>query len=288
MKIGSCLLFFISFLLLFLDSTSQDHQQIRVDDIQRDYIVYLPKNLPNNAPLVFAFHGYTGNAQDMMTDFGMNGIADKNGFAVCYPQGLIDQKGNSFWQVGYSFHKVQRVNDVKFICSLASVLQKQYKLSKQHTYITGISNGGDLCNMLICKTSGVFKAAAPLLGCIMKVIFDSCSNSNPFPVLLLNGLKDETTYWAGDMKDEQGYGPYLPTKEMLDFHVAKNRCSIAKKDTLMGNTQIEDDFIIREKYKNTSNHNQVWMYTVQNGGHSIPKYINMAGDVWRFFSLYLD
>ena len=288
MKIGSCLLFFIFLLLLFLDSTSQDHQQIRVDDIQRDYIVYLPKNLPNNAPLVFAFHGYTGNAQDMMTDFGMNEIADKNGFAVCYPQGLIDQKGNSFWQVGYSFHKEQRVNDVKFICSLASVLQKQYKLSKQHTYITGISNGGDLCNMLICKTSGIFKAAAPLLGCIMKVIFDSCSNSKPFPVLLLNGLKDETTYWAGDMKDEQGYGPYLPTKAMLDFHVAKNGCTISTKDTLMGNAQIKDDFIVREKHKNNSNANQVWIYTVQNGGHSIPKYINMAGDVWRFFSLYLD
>ncbi len=288
MKIGSCLLFFISFLLLFLDSTSQDHQQIRVDDIQRDYIVYLPKNLPNNAPLVFAFHGYTGNAQDMMTDFGMNGIADKNGFAVCYPQGLIDQKGNSFWQVGYSFHKVQRVNDVKFICSLASVLQKQYKLSKQHTYITGISNGGDLCNMLICKTSGIFKAAAPLLGCIMKEIFDSCGNSKPFPVLLLNGLKDETTYWAGDMKDEQGYGPYLPSKAMFDFHLAKNGCTISTKDTLMGNVQIKDDFIVREKYKNNSTANQVWIYTVQNGGHSIPKYINMAGDVWSFFSLYLD
>jgi polyhydroxybutyrate depolymerase len=288
MKKGSFHLFFISFLLLFLESKSQDHQQIRVDDIQRDYIIYLPKNLPNNAPLVFAFHGYTGNAQDMMTDFGMNEIADKNGFAVCYPQGLIDQKGNSFWQVGYSFHKVQRVNDVKFICSLASVLQKQYKLSKQHTYITGISNGGDLCNMLICKTSGVFKAAAPLLGCIMKVIYDSCGHSKPFPVLLLNGLKDETTYWAGDMKDEQGYGPYLPSKAMFDFHLAKNECTISTKDTLMGNAQIKDDFIVREKHKNNSTANQVWIYTVQNGGHSIPKYINMAGDIWSFFSLYLD
>ena len=278
----------LPFLLLFLVARAQEHKQIRVDNLQRDYIIYLPKGLPKDAPLVMAFHGYTGNAKDMMADFRMNAVADKNGFAVCYPQGLIDQKGNSFWQVGYSFHKEHPVNDVKFICSLTSLLQSKYQLSKRNTFITGISNGGDLCNTLICKTAGVFKAAAPLLGCIMKNLMDSCNNSKPMPVLLLNGLKDETTFWAGDMKDEQGFGPYLPTKAMLDFHLANNGSAIAKKDTLMGNTLVKDDYIMREQFTNSSTANQVWMYTVKNGGHSIPQYIHMADEVWRFFSLYLD
>lgn len=256
--------------------------------MQRDYIVYLPKGLPRNAPLVVALHGYTGNAKGMMADFELNEVADKNGFAVCYPLGLINQKGNSFWQVGYSFHKEQQVNDVKFICSLTSLLQSKYKLSKRNAFITGISNGGDLCNTLICKTSGIFKAAAPLLGCIMKDLFDSCNHLKPLPVLLMNGLKDEITFWAGDMKDEQGYGPYLPTKAILDFHTANNGCTIAKRDTLMGNALVKDDYVVREQFKNSSTTNQVWMYTVKNGGHSIPTYIHMSDEVWHFFSLYLD
>ena len=277
---------FISMLFLFTETKAQSYEQINVDDLQRNYIIYLPKNLPKNAPLVFVFHGYTDNAKNVMTTFGMNEIADKNGFAVCYPQGWKDKRGDNFWQVGYYIHKEEKVNDIKFINSLTSFLQNKYNLSKQHTYITGISNGGDLCNLLICKTTGLFKAAAPLLSCIMKDNYDFCNNAKQFPVLVLNGMEDTTTYWAGDMKNEQGYGPYLPTETMIDFYIAKNRSKVLKKDTVLGDSKVKDDYTIRTKYNNQTNSNRVWVYTVKNGGHSMPKYLNMAGEVWKFFSLY--
>ena len=54
------------------------------DGIERQYLLYLPENLPNNAPLVFVLHGYTGNAQGIMEYSGMNEVAELNGFAVCY------------------------------------------------------------------------------------------------------------------------------------------------------------------------------------------------------------
>ncbi len=286
MRTSPFYLFLILLLLVFLETNAQSYEKISVDDLQRDYIIYLPKNLPKNAPLVFVFHGYTDNAKNVMNTFGMNEVADKNGFAVCYPQGWKDKRGDNFWQVGYYIHKEEKVNDIKFISSLTSYLQKKYNLSKQHTYITGISNGGDLCNLLICKTKGLFKAAAPLLSCIMKDIYDSCSNPKPFPVLLINGMEDKTTYWAGDMKNEQGYGPYLPTATMVDFHIAKNGGRLLKTDTVMGDLKIKDDYTIRKFFNNTSKVNRVWVYTVKNGGHSMPKYLNMAAEVWKFFSLY--
>ena len=113
---------------------------IRVDNFKREYILYLPKNLAPDAPLVFVFHGYTGTAQGTMKSFGLNKIADKNGFAVCYPQGLKDQKGKTFWQVGYSFHKELEVDDLTFICFLATTLQAKYHVSKFNTFITGFSS----------------------------------------------------------------------------------------------------------------------------------------------------
>ena len=286
MKTSTFYLFFISLFLLSIESKSQKYEQIKVDDLQREFIIYLPKNLPKNAPLVFVFHGYTDNAKNVMTYFGMNEIADKNGFAVCYPQGWKDKRGDHFWQVGYYIHKEEQVNDIKFISVLTSYLQKKYNLNKQRTYISGISNGGDLCNLLICKTPGLFKAAAPLISCIMKDIYDSCSNPKPFPVLLLNGMEDKTTYWAGDMKNEQGYGPYLPTETMFKFHIAKNRGTPYKTDTVFGDPTIKNDYTLRTLYKNQSNDKPVWVYTVKNGGHAMPKYLNMADEVCRFFSLY--
>ena len=42
------------------------------DGITRQYILYLPDNLPENAPLVFVLHGYTSNAQGIMAYTDMN------------------------------------------------------------------------------------------------------------------------------------------------------------------------------------------------------------------------
>jgi polyhydroxybutyrate depolymerase len=282
----ACLISLFSLLLTEI-STAQVNEHILVDGIQRDYILHLPKGLPKGAPLVLAFHGYTGDAKGMMEEFGINAVADEKGFAVCYPEGLKDQKGNGFWQVGYSFHQNLKVDDIKFITTLADALQVRFGLSRENTFITGISNGGDLCNMLICRTTGKFKAAAPLLGCIMKDIYDSCRNSKPVPVFMLNGMKDDITYWDGDMQDHQGYGPYLPTKWMLDFRIAQTGCGSPRTDTLVGNPRVEDDYIIRQKFQNTLTGNQVWMYTVKNGRHEIPDYVNFANEVWDFFLQYV-
>ena len=288
MRCPSGHVFLLLALILSQTVSSQVRSSIIVDGIKRTYILYKPQGLPEHAPLVFVFHGYTGDAEGTMREFGMNAVADKQGFAVCYPQGLVDSKGNTFWQVGYSFHEDQKVDDVKFILTLATELHTKQHMEKGNTFITGISNGGDLCNLLICRTSGVFKAAAPLLGCIMKVNLESCAKSKPMPVLLLNGMKDDITYWSGDMIDSQGYGPYLSTPDMQAHHITRNQCIRVSSDTLVGDPQKPDDFTYREKFVNSRTGNQVWTYAVKNGRHGIPAYLDMANTVWSFFSLYVQ
>ena len=66
------------------------------DGINRQYYFYKPENLAENAPLLFVLHGYTSNANSIMSYSNMNSIADQNGFAVCYPQGTSDNYNNNF------------------------------------------------------------------------------------------------------------------------------------------------------------------------------------------------
>ena len=58
--------------------------------LTRDYQLYKPANLPANAPLLFVLHSYSGSASLIRNYSAMNALANENGFAVCYPQGLID------------------------------------------------------------------------------------------------------------------------------------------------------------------------------------------------------
>jgi polyhydroxybutyrate depolymerase len=264
---------------------------IKIDRRQRDYSLFLPDNLPKNSPLVFVIHGYTDNASNMMKTTGFNKIAEENKFAVCYPQGLTDKSGKTFWEVGYSFTQSSKVNDVKFLTELAQYLQKTYNLSKEKTFATGHSNGADMSIMLACKAPDIFKAVAPVCGSIMKSVYDECQNSKPTPVFMINSTADKITWWNGDMQNNQGYGAYLSTPDLLRFFLEKNKCTQVKVDTLPDINKQDGSFVISEKYVNDITRNEVWFYKIVNGGHDWPGWsgnmdINASREVWNFFKKY--
>ena len=121
--------------------------------LNRSYYLYLPDSISMGAPLVFVLHGFTGTAQGIMTYSGMNDIADDHQFVVCYPQGRMDSNGNTFWNVGYDFHQDQTVDDLGFLVELAHYLQSEYNLSRNNTFATGMSNGGEMSYLLACNAS---------------------------------------------------------------------------------------------------------------------------------------
>ena len=148
---------FLTLFLLVLSIISAKAQfTFEIGGQIRQYYLHLPKSLPVEAPLVFVLHGYSGSAESIMDYSGMNHVADDSGFAVCYPQGTIDRWGNHFWNVGYSFHQDETVDDVEFLTALAQYLQSEYNLSSQYTFCSGMSNGGDMSYLLACQASDVF------------------------------------------------------------------------------------------------------------------------------------
>lgn len=261
--------------------------KIIVDSTEREYYLYTPKNLPVNAPLLMVFHGYSGNALHTLQSTKYNELADKNGFAVCYPQGLLDKEQNAFWQVGYSFHKELEVDDVKFITKLIEKLQSEFGMSKTNVFMTGFSNGGDFCNLLSCETAGIFNATAPIISCFMEEFFDECQTAKPIPTFMLNATGDSITYWEGDLENIQGYGPYLPTKAMLNFRLKQIQYESVIRDTIRSPDLNENTVVAIEKYSSKHSKNQVWMYSYLNGGHEYPNYLNLEEEVWSFFKLYL-
>ena len=90
--------------------------------LQRTYLLHLPKNLANKAPLVFVLHGYGGSAKGMMEYSKMNAVADKHGFAVCYPQGNFGPDKKNSWNAGYSN---DAIDDVQFFKQLSSIPSKK-------------------------------------------------------------------------------------------------------------------------------------------------------------------
>ena len=217
-------------------------------------------------------------------------VANENGFALCVPQGTSDGSGYNFWNVGYDFHQNQNVDDVDFITSLATHLQEEYQLNSENTFVTGMSNGGDMSYMLACQANDVFKAISPVAGCMMEEIYNTC-DSSPVPVFEIHGNNDNVTLWDGDMQNNDGWGAYYSIEDGIELWVETNNCQ-NNEEVFLPNTNLSDgSYIINHRYFDCTDNAEVWLYEVVNGGHDWPgSYgnmdINASEEIWNFFSQY--
>ena len=249
---------------------------------------YEPIDLPDFAPLVIVAHGYGDSHTSIMNYSGMNAIADENGFAVCYPKGTTDNEwgGQNFWNVGYDFHQGYSVNDIDFVTDLAHHLQITYNLSPDNTFMTGMSNGAELCYLIACEAPGFFKAFAPVAGTIFPngLTNNSC-NDFSVPFIEIHGDNDDVTLFEGDTND-QFWGPYLSIDSIINLWVNINGLSDLTIDTIT-NINANDKFTTSYKYTSSNGFNEFWLYKHKDGHSWSVDDIIVEEEVWSFFSKYL-
>ena len=279
---------------LLLVRAQPEPQTFFIGGQERQYYLYLPDGISDDAPLVFVLHGYSGDALGIMNYSGMNQVADDNGFAVCYPQGLSDDWDYNFWNVGYDWHEYETVDDVEFLTELAEYLRGEYDLSRDHVFSTGMSNGGDMSYLLACEASEIFRAIAPVAGCMMTWIYDSCDPIDPIPVFEIHGTDDDVTWWEGaDEIFNDGWGPWESVDTTFNFWIQLNGCTDFTMDTLPDINTSDSSYVISHKNTNGVNNNEVWLYEVVNGGHDWPGAygnmdINSSEEIWNFFTNFID
>ena len=262
------------------------------DNLQRQYRIHIPENLPLSAPLVIVMHGYTSSAEVIEGYSGMNDIADENGFVVAYPQGTKDGWGNHFFHVGYDFHQSTEVDDFGYIHALISYLQESLQLSQSNVFAMGMSNGGDMSYMLACQ-SDVIRAIAPVAGCMMKTIYDNCQPSRPIPVLEIHGTLDDVTLVDGDLTNEHGWGAYMPLQDTIVFWSEHNQLDEIDTQNIEDLNDSDDSTVVYHRYFSQNDTTEVWFYEVIGGGHDWPgafgnQDIDASQLSWQFFSKYID
>ena len=254
----------------------------------RDYIYYHASSAPLNCPLVLVCHGYGGSAQEIMDYSEFNALAEEFGFAVCYPQGTEDGSNNAFFNVGYDFQNNQTVDDVAFVVDLIASLQASNSLSSQDVFCTGMSNGGDFSYMLACQASETFKGVAPIAGMIMQDIMDSCNPVNEVSILEIHGTQDNVTPFQGDPNNNDGWGAYPSIPNTIDFFTNLFGLTALNSSTFPDIDPTDNSTVDSDKYIQFASCTQVWLYTVNGGGHDWPGAwgnmdISASREAWLFF-----
>ena len=296
MKRAFIIAFVVTVLIVawFTNSNSDDdvglNQSILHNGISRDYILYIPENLPTNAPLVVVSHGYTSSAKTMMSYSGMNKVADEEKFLVVYPQGTKDQRGNNFFNVGYEFHASSKVDDLGFIKALVTKLTDDYQVNPNHIFATGMSNGGDLSYFLACYASDMFQAVAPIAGTMMQTTIETCKPQKGMPIFAVHGKADEVTYFDGDMANRDKWGPYPGIPAVIEHWVDLNAVDISKQVDLdnITNFTASNEALSFDRYLSETSDHEVWLY-IHSGGHDWSlKELDTSSEIWNFFTRYIN
>lgn len=259
--------------------------------LEREYYLYRPEGLKAGAPLVIVLHGYGGSA--LKGKKAMMDVADKNGFAVCYPQGIKDPKGKPGWNVRYPSQQGMKTDDVKFLIALSKELQKRFDLSSKNTFLTGMSNGGDIIYLIAMRAPKAFKAMASIAGLQFNWMETEYSYKHPLPFMEVHGTQDRTSEWLGDPENKGGWGAYIPVPAAVSRIIAVNGCTeeyVTELPRREGRNQVTlYQFKAGKPAVKGGRATEVWLYKVEGGDHSwSDKDMDTCSEIWRFFSQWVD
>ncbi|MBK9926508.1 MAG: prolyl oligopeptidase family serine peptidase [Anaerolineales bacterium] len=277
-------------------STGETSHSLTHSGLERSYILYVPASVNWNqpVPLVFVFHGGTGNAKSAIIMSGFNEVADANGFLVVYPNGTgpLDDDKLLTWNAGACCGFAQRnnIDDVGFVRAIADEIQSMTNIDPNQIYATGMSNGGMLSQRLACEASDLFAAVAPVAGTLNA---SSCNPTEHISIIEFHGTDDQHVPYEG------GKGPeslvdvsFASVKDSVEFWSSFDGCNSQPQTE-----SVED--IQHETWTGCAGSTSVELYTIIGGGHSWPggrggwpgsdqptQTISASELIWKFFAAH--
>ena len=248
--------------------------------VLHSYFYYEPENLSEARPLILLLHGYGGSATDYCPEMTRAGL--EAGFAVCVPQGEKDPAGQPSWNVGYPSQEGWEMDDVDYLCSLASHVAGLHNLNTRNIFVVGMSNGGEMCYLLAHERPDFFAAFAPIAGLTMQWMRDSLTIRHPVSIMEVHGTADKVSLWDGDPDNTGGWGPYIPVYEAIKRWADAAGCGDSEEIVEIG------DLVLLHKFENPSIDVEVLLYKVKGGIHNWAlDHLDTPAEIISFFTRHI-
>jgi poly(hydroxyalkanoate) depolymerase family esterase len=174
-----------------------------VNNLPREWIFFVPDNLPASPPLVFFLQGCCSDYSTWPGQTGYNTLADTAKTIVCYPAAINTQGqlNNRDWDVTTD-------RDLLFILALLDTAVKKFNINTNRVYATGHSMGGYMSNYLACNYPDKIAAIAPVAGCNLTITNltnpqrdrTDCKKSRPVSVFHMHGTADAGISYANGLR----------------------------------------------------------------------------------------
>ena len=131
---------------------------------QLDARIYLPEARASNAPLVVVLHGCTQTAAGYDHAAGWSRLADREGFAVLYPQQRRSNNANLCFN-WFNPGDIRRdEGEAHSIRQMIEAMVKAHDLDRHRIFVTGLSAGGAMASVMLATYPELFAGGAIIAG----------------------------------------------------------------------------------------------------------------------------
>lgn len=255
---------------------------------ERSYELTVPSSYTSGspAPLIMLLHGYGGTPDNVSAYFGMEAAAQRHGFILVRPEGMVDSQDKHYWNAtdACCAFDPEPADDVAYLTGVLDEVTGDYNIDPRRVYIVGHSNGGFMTHRMACELAPRIAAVASLAG----VSWDDasrCDAAEPVSVLQLHGDMDQTIFYRGGTIAGTEYPSAFET---VSAWADKNGCT----GDLVDRSPMElvvgapaDETRVQEM-KECPEGGAVELWTIIEGGHIPDMVENWLDFVWTFLQAH--
>lgn len=238
---------------------------------------HTPSGMPANAPLVVALHGCVQTASAYEAS-GWTELANKHKFYVVYPQQSGSNNANSCFNWFEPGDIARGQGEALSIKQMVDNMKANHSIDPDRVFITGLSAGGYMVNVMAATYPDVFAGAAPIAGGPYK-----CATSMVAAFSCMNPGTDKTPSAWGSLA-RSGYSGYTGRKPKISiWHGGADNTVKQMNQTEemeqwtdyhgIGQTPAVSDTVAgypHKIYKDSSGNALVETYTIPSMGHGTP------------------
>ena len=238
---------------------SSAQEKLKVGGTEREYKIYVPKDLGAKRPLLISCHGMNQDAAYQMGMLDIKSVADTAKFVTVFPEGI-----SKSWDITGN-------RDINFILALIDEMVEKYDIDRGRVYLSGFSMGGMFTYHAMNKIADRIAAFAPISGYPMG---GATANPNvrPIPIIHTHGTSDDVVTFSNVQKN-------------LNVWIKHNGCPETAEVTKRYRNAAH---ITRHVWGPGNDDVEVVLMEMANKGHWISNDngVKTGDEIWRFCSRY--
>lgn len=267
-------------LVLAVAAPATDERTLRVGDAEREYRLHVAPDAERPMPLVIVLHGLASNGRQTEILSGFSEVADREGFAVAYPDGR-----QRAWLM------LEQSADVDFLDALIDALVEEGVAARRRVYVCGISNGGGMTVTYARARPGRVAAAASIAGPVGN---RGAEGGRAVPILFIHGTEDPIVNYGGG---RDGPLTYAGAEDVARSWAESNRCETDPTVEPLPDAEDDDTTVERRTFAGDA---EVALLKITGGGHTWPggsrqperllgnvcRDIDASDEMWLFFARF--